>query len=234
MAALVESRDLAYRYPDGTEALRGINLSVSDGETLILFGANGAGKSSFLLHLNGLLRAARGTLTIDGLAMNDANLAAIRQRVGFVFQDADDQLFMPTVLEDVAFGLLNQGLAPAEARRQAEAALTQVDMLHAAGRAPYHLSGGEKRRVALAGVLAMQPKLLVLDEPTTALDPPAQHKLAELLGRLPQAKLISTHDTAFAQATGSRAVFFERGRIAGEGTVEEIVRRYGWAASPGR
>ncbi|MBM3792485.1 MAG: ABC transporter ATP-binding protein [Acidobacteria bacterium] len=234
MAALVEAHGLAYRYPDGTEALRGIDLAVSAGESLILFGANGAGKSTFLLHLNGLLRAARGTLTVDGLPMKTANLAAIRQRVGFVFQDADDQLFMPTVLEDAAFGLLNQGLEPSEARRHAEAALAQVDMLHAAGRAPYHLSGGEKRRVALAGVLAMQPKLLVLDEPTTSLDPPAQHKLAELLGRLPQAKLISTHDAAFGQATGSRAVFFERGKIVGGGTVEEIVRRYGWAASPER
>ncbi|MCC6539354.1 MAG: ABC transporter ATP-binding protein [Bryobacterales bacterium] len=234
MAALVEARDLAYRYPDGAEALRGINLSVAAGDTLILFGANGAGKSTFLLHLNGLLRAARGTLAVDGLAMNDANLAAIRQRVGFVFQDADDQLFMPTVMEDVAFGLLNHGRKPEEARREAEAALAQVDMLHAATRAPYHLSGGEKRRVALAGVLAMQPKLLVLDEPTTSLDPPAQHKLTGLLARLPQTKIVSTHDAAFGQATGTRAVFFERGLIAAEGTVEEIAKRYGWAASPGR
>ncbi len=233
MAVLVEARDLAYRYPDGTEALRGVNLSLSAGETVVLFGANGAGKSTFLLHLNGLLRGTQGSLTIDGLAMNDANLGAIRQRVGFLFQDADDQLFMPTVIEDVAFGLLNQGLQADEARRQAEAALQQVDMLHAARRAPYHLSGGEKRRVALAGVLAMRPRLLVLDEPTTALDPPAQHKLAEVLEDLPQAKLISTHDAAFGQATGSRAVFFERGKVTGEGTVEEIVRRYGWAASPG-
>lgn len=231
MGLLVEARGLGFRYPDGTEALRGIDLELHAGETLILFGANGSGKTTFLLHLNGLLKASSGELSICGLTPDTKpHLTALRRKVGMVFQDADDQLFMPTVLDDIAFGLLNQGLEPEEARKAALAALEQVDLGYAAGKAPYHLSGGEKRRAALAGVLAMQPELLVFDEPTTALDPPAQRNLARLLGRLPQAKLISTHDAHFARAAGTRAVFFEKGKIRGQGTVEEVIRQFDWEA----
>lgn len=145
-----------------------------------------------------------------------------------VFQDADDQLFMPTVIEDVSYGLLNLGLSPAEARCRAEEMLERVGMGHAATKAPYHLSGGEKRRVAVAGVLAMKPEILVLDEPTTSLDPPGQRDLTELLLSLPQAKVITTHDTGFARTVGSRAAFFAKGRVAAEGTVAEMIAKFHW------
>jgi cobalt/nickel transport system ATP-binding protein len=145
-----------------------------------------------------------------------------------VFQDSDEQLFMPTVLEDVAFGPLNQGCNPDDATARAKATLQQVGMEHALGKAPYHLSAGEKRRVALAGVLAMQPEILVLDEPTTFLDPPAQRNLLHLLQDLPQAKLIVTHDVMFARALGRRAAFFERGKLVADGPIDEIVGRFQW------
>ena len=230
MGTVIEIRGLEFRYPDGTHALRGIDLQLRAGETLVLLGANGSGKTTLLLHLNGLLEASAGSVSVCGLAMAKHNHATIRNRVGFVFQDADDQLFMSTVLDDVAYGLLNRGLDPAAARAAALRALERVDLSAVAARSPYHLSGGEKRRAALAGVLAMEPEILVFDEPTTALDPPAQRKLAQLMGELKQAKIVSTHDAAFARTVGSRAVFFEKGKIAGEGTVEEVIRRFDWEA----
>jgi cobalt/nickel transport system ATP-binding protein len=228
MAPLIQVRDLSFRYPDGTEALRGVDLDLAAGESLVLFGANGSGKTTFLLHLNGLLRASAGSIAVCGLRPTASNLAAIRQSVGFVFQEADDQLFMPTVIEDVAYGLINGGMAAGEAQQKAQQALEQVDLAYAASRAPYHLSSGEKRRAALAGVLAMQPRILVFDEPTTSLDPPAQRNLARLIAGLSQAKIVSTHDANFARAIGSRAVFFEKGKIVGEGGVEEIIKRFDW------
>lgn len=230
MGALVEARGLCFQYPDGTEALRGVDLDLDGGETVILFGANGSGKTTFLLHLSGLLQPSKGSLMVGGLAVEKQNLAAIRRKVGLLFQDADDQLFMPTVLEDIAFGLLNQGMTREAAREAATNALTQVGLAHVSAKAPYHLSGGEKRRAALAGVLAMNPDVLAFDEPTTALDPPAQQSLAHLLLRLPQAKLISTHDAHFARAVGTRAVFFEGGKVVGAGPVEEVIGRFGWEA----
>ena len=148
-----------------------------------------------------------------------------------VFQDSDEQLFMPTVLEDVAFGPLNLGMSRVDSLVKATWALREVGMDHALDRAPYHLSAGEKKRVALAGVLAMSPEILVLDEPTTFLDPPGQRSLVELLQRLPQAKLIATHDVPFAMALATRAVFFEKGKVVADGPVEEIVRRFDWQGS---
>ena len=224
---LLEVRRLHFRYDDGTRALRGVDFRLERGETVALLGANGSGKTTFVLHLNGLLEG-QGEVSVCGLPVTRKNLAAVRRRIGLVFQDSESQLFMPSVLEDVAFGPLNHGLSPAEAAARARAALETVGMAAAAERAPYHLSAGEKKRVAIAGILATDPEILVLDEPTTFLDPPGQRSLAELLARLPQAKILVTHDIPFARATCSRAVFFREGTIAAEGTVDELLRRFNW------
>lgn len=227
MDVVVEVRGLHYRYPDGTEALKGVDFRLDVGEQVALLGANGSGKTTFALHLNGLLRG-QGIVRICGVDVSPASLAAVRRKVGMVFQDADSQLFMPTVIEDVGFGLLNQGVSPAEACERARLALEHVGMGGAASRAPHHLSAGEKRRVALAGILALDPEILVLDEPTTFLDPPGQRALADLLRSLPQAKILITHDMSFARATCSRAVFFREGSVAAEGPVGEVAARFGW------
>jgi len=225
---LIEVRGLRYRYEDGTQALDGVNFSLWPGETVALFGANGSGKTTFVLHLNGLL-AGEGEVWVCGIRVEKRTLAEVRRRVGLLFQDPDEQLFMPTVIEDVAFGPLNLGLSAVEAERRARQVLAQLGVGAAAGRAPYHLSAGEKRRVALAGVLAMEPEILVLDEPTTYLDPPGQRDLVRCLHALPQAKILVTHDTLFAGALATRAVFFEKGRIQAEDTVDGITRRFGWS-----
>jgi energy-coupling factor transporter ATP-binding protein EcfA2 len=227
MAPLVEVRNLRYRYEDGTCALRGVDFRLEESEAVALLGANGSGKTTFVMHLNGLL-AGEGDVEVCGLAVNKENLPTIRRKVGMVFQDSESQLFMPTVLEDVAFGPLNRGASPAEAVKRATAALATTGMAAAAGRAPYHLSAGEKKRVAIAGILATDPEILVLDEPTTFLDPPGQCALAELLSGLPQAKIVVTHNIRFAQALCTRAVFFQAGRIVAEGSVAGLVTRFGW------
>lgn len=230
MTPLIEVRDLHFRYEDGTQALDGINFTLLPGETVALLGANGSGKTTFVLHLNGVLHG-EGSITVCGLPLNKETLPAVRAKIGMVFQDSDEQLFMPTVLEDVAFGPLNLGLTPHDAMHKAEAALHQVGMEHAIGKAPYHLSAGEKKRVALAGVLAMDPEILVLDEPNTFLDPPSQSNLLHLLRNLPQAKLVITHHIPFAAALANRAVFFEKGKLVADGPVDEIVQRFKWTYS---
>jgi cobalt/nickel transport system ATP-binding protein len=214
MGTLIEVRDLRYRYPDGTEALRGVDFTMQAGECVALLGPNGSGKTTFALHLAGLLKG-EGSVKVNG-------------RVGIVFQNADDQLFMPTVLEDVCFGPLNQGCTPDAARARALQALRQVDLTHAAAKAPYHLSAGEKRRAAIAGVLAMQPDILIFDEPTTSLDPPAVRALIALLRALPQAKILATHDVPFAQALATRAVFLDQGRLIADAPLPDIVTRFTW------
>lgn len=231
MRPLIEISGLTYRYADGTAALNGVDLNVSAGETVIFFGPNGSGKTTLLLHINGLLRGA-GSITVCGLRLADETLVAIRKKVGVVFQDADDQLFLPTVAEDVAYGLSNQGVPADRAHAETAEMLKRLHISHLAAKAPYHLSGGEKRKAALAGVLVMQPEILILDEPTTSLDPPAQRELAEVLNTLPQAKLITTHDIGFARAVGTRAVFLEGGRITGSGSVEELIRIHDWSPLP--
>src|SRR5579883_1543073 len=195
-APLIDVRGLRYRYEDGTEALRGVDFRLERGETVALLGANGSGKTTFVLHLNGLL-TGEGNVSVCGLPVNRKNLVEVRRRIGLVFQDSESQLFMPSVLEDVAFGPLNHGLPPKEASARARAALETVGMASEANKAPYHLSAGEKKRVAIAGILAMDPEILVLDEPTTFLDPPGQRALAGLLEGLPQAKILVTHDVPF-------------------------------------
>jgi len=228
MSPLLEIVDLNYRYPDGTPALRGISLHLAEGESLALFGPNGSGKTTLLLHLNGTLTGS-GVIRIAGLDVCKSNLKEIRRRVGIVFQDSDEQLFMPSVLEDVMFGPLNLGWTREKAEHRARAVLEQVGLCAAdAHRPPFHLSAGEKRRVALAGVLAMEPKLLVLDEPTTSLDPPGQRALLELLRQLPQPKLIATHDVSFATGLATRAIFLTGGKILAEGPLPHIVDQFEW------
>ena len=227
MTPLVDVRGLRFRYEDGTAALNGVDFRLERGETVALFGPNGSGKTTFVLHLNGLLRG-EGTVEVCGLPVNPANLAQVRRKVGIVFQDSDNQLFMPTVLEDVAFGLLNGGFDRPTALARAQAALETVGMERATARAPYHLSAGEKKRVAIAGIVAMEPEVLILDEPTANLDPPGQRSLAELVAHLPQAKILVTHDISFAQTLCQRAVFFNGGVITAEGTVADLVTRFDW------
>lgn len=227
MSPLILVRGLRYRYEDGTTALNGVDFRLDPGETVALLGANGSGKTTFALHLNGLL-TGEGTVEVCGMPINSRNIVEIRRKIGLVFQDSESQLFMPTVLEDVAFGPLNHGLSPEMALERATAALALVGMSGAAGKAPYHLSAGEKKRVAIAGILAVEPDILVLDEPTTFLDPPGQRALAQLLCDLPQAKILITHDMPFARALCTRAVFFSNGSIVAEGSVEQMAQRYEW------
>ena len=224
---VIEVRDLRYAYPDGVEALRGVDFTLHEGETVAVFGANGSGKTTFLSHLVGLLQG-QGTVKVCGLEVNRENLPAVRQRVGMLFQDSDDQLFMPTVEEEIAFGPLNLGLDVEEVERRIESCLSDVGLSEFRRRAPHHLSAGQKRRAALAGVLAMQPEIILLDEPATFLDPPAKHALVSTLKKLPQAKILVTHDPALAESLATRAVFFEQGCIVAEGTVQELTETHAW------
>ena len=229
-APLIEVHDLNFRYPDGTLALQGVNFTLYPGETVALLGANGSGKTTFVLQLNGVLRG-EGTITVCGLPLAHDTLPLVRAKIGMVFQDSDEQLFMPTVLDDVAFGPLNQGTSEPQAIAKAKLVLEQAGLAQVWNKAPYHLSAGEKRRVALAGVLAMDPEILILDEPSTFLDPPSERNLVQLLRDLPQAKLIVTHNVRLAASLASRAVFFEQGKLVASGTVDQIAERFQWSYS---
>lgn len=230
MEPLIRVSGLRYRYDDGAQALDGVDFELHASETVAVFGPNGSGKTTFALSLVGLL-PAEGEIEVCGLLVTKANLAAVRQKAGILFQDSDDQLFMPTVFDDVAFGPLNLGLERHEVESRVRACLKLVDMETAANRAPYHLSAGEKRRVALAGVLAMEPEILILDEPVTFLDPPGRAALIDILQRLPQAKLIVSHDIELARELAGRAVFFSKGQIAAAGPVDDVVERFQWGAT---
>lgn len=218
----VRLQGLHFDYPDGTPALRGVDLQIAPGECVAVVGANGAGKSTLLLQLNGLLLPRAGQVWIDGLPVDRRTLAAIRQRVAYVFQDADDQLFMPTVEEDVAFGPHNQGLPAAEVQTRVQAALQQVGALHLAGRAPWRLSGGEKRAVAIAGVLAMRPAVLVLDEPSAGLDPAARRRLIGLLQTCTQTRLLATHDLDLVLDTCPRVIVMHQGLVQADGPAQQV------------
>ncbi len=224
---VIDVRDLRFRYPDGVEALRGVSFVLHEAETVAIFGANGSGKTTFLNHLVGLLHG-EGSVQVCGMTVNGENLSAIRQRVGMLFQDSDDQIFMPSVEEDVAFGPLNMGLEPERVQERVDRCLDQVGLRSERDRPPHHLSAGERRKTALAGVLAMDPEIILLDEPATFLDPPARKALIGTLQALPQAKILVTHEVALAEGLADRAVFFENGRIVAEGSVAAIAKRFQW------
>jgi cobalt/nickel transport system ATP-binding protein len=215
--------NLSFAYPDGRLALDGVDLHVHPGERVALLGPNGAGKTTLVLHLNGILRPREGTVEIAGLPVVKGNLTEVRRRVGIVFQDPDDQVFMPTVGEDVAFGPANLGLRGAELDARVQAALAAVGMEERRDRAPHHLSFGERRLVAIATVLAMEPEILVLDEPSANLDPVGRRELAEVLRRLGLTMLMVTHDLPYALLLCDRAVVMNRGRIAADGPIAEIL-----------
>ncbi len=220
---VLELRGVAHAYPDGHQALFGVDLHVHPGERVALLGPNGAGKTTLVLHLNGILRAGRGTVSISGLPVTDANLPEIRRRVGVVFQDPDDQLFMPSVRDDVAFGPANLGLGRAEVEQRVEEALRAVGMLDFVGRPPHHLSFGQRRRVAVATVLAMRPEILVLDEPSSNLDPASRRELAEILQSLDVTVLMVTHDLPYALQLCERSVILSDGIVAADGPTDAIL-----------
>ncbi len=224
---MLQVRDLRFTYADGTAALNGVDFDLHERESVALLGANGSGKTTFVLHLNGLLRG-EGSIQVGGLELTPKTAATVRSRVGIVFQDSDNQLFMPTVAEDVAFGPRNQGMSIEQAHQTAMEALERVGIPELAAKAPFHLSAGQKKRAAIAGILAMSPHILILDEPTTFLDPPARKSLVKLLRELPQPKIMVTHDIPFALMVAQSAVFFDRGRIVARGTVREVAKQAGW------
>ncbi|MGW2155129.1 energy-coupling factor ABC transporter ATP-binding protein [Nonomuraea sp. NPDC001699] len=223
MVNSLEVSDLAYAYPDGTQALFGVNLAIGRGERVALLGPNGAGKTTLVMHLNGILTAGHGNVAVGGVPVRKDTLKEIRQRVGLVFQDPDDQLFMPTVKDDVAFGPANAGLKGAELDRVVRDALDRVGMLEAADRPPHHLSFGQRRRVAVATVLAMRPEILVLDEPSSNLDPAARRELAEILRSLDVTVLMVTHDLPYALELCERSLILSGGVIAADGPTRELL-----------
>lgn len=214
--------DLSFSYPDGHPALRGVAFRIAPGEKVALVGPNGAGKSTLLLHLNGILRG-QGTVEVCGRTLGDDTLSAIRSAVGMVFQDPDDQLFSPTVFDDVAFGPIYQGLPEADVRARVAEALAAVGMADRAGRVSHHLSGGEKKRIAIATVLSMRPEVLALDEPTSGLDPRARRGLIHLLRGLPMTMLVSTHDLRMVQELLPRTIILDDGRVAADGPTAELL-----------
>lgn len=217
------ARDLTFRYPDGHLALDGFSLEVAPGERVAVLGPNGAGKTTFALHCNGLHTPRTGSVEVDGMPVVEDNLAEVRRRVGLVFQDPDDQLFLGTVFEDVAFGPANAGLRGAELDAVVDAALDAVGMAHTRAKPPHHLSGGERRRVAIATVLSMSPRLLVLDEPTSHLDPMAQRELTDLLLDLDVTQVVVTHDLPLALELCPRAVIVDDGRVVADGATADLL-----------
>jgi cobalt/nickel transport system ATP-binding protein len=232
--AAVEVERLTFAYPDGRQVLFGVDLRIEPGERVALLGPNGAGKTTLVLHLNGLLGDGvggygTGTVRVGGLAVTarggrrDDVLARVRRAVGMVFQDPDDQLFMPTVRDDVGFGPANHGLGPDEVAARVEAALATVGLPDVADRPPHHLSFGQRRRVAVATVLATDPQVLVLDEPTSNLDPASRRELADVLQALPTTQLVVTHDLPYALQLCPRSVLLDGGRVVADGPTRELL-----------
>lgn len=215
-------KDLHFSYPDGHSALHGVSLNLSIGDKVALVGPNGAGKSTLMLHLNGIL-GGHGEVEVAGQRLTRDNLPAIRAMVGLVFQNPDDQLFSPTVFEDVAFGPLHMGLPEADVRARVDAALEAVRMSSYRDRLSHHLSVGEKKRIAIATVLSMNPSLLILDEPSAGLDPRARRTLINLLRELPITMLVSTHDMKLVQELFPRTIVMDEGRVVADGMTREIL-----------
>lgn len=215
--------DLAFAYPDGRQVLFGVDLAVEPGERVAILGPNGAGKTTLVLHLNGTLLAGAGSVTVDGVTAEKTTLREIRRRVGVVFQDPDDQLFSPTVRDDVAFGPRNLGLRGHDLQHRVHDALHAVGMESAVGRAPHHLSFGQRRRVAAATVLAMDPTVLVLDEPSSNLDPQARREFAEIVMSLGLTTVMVTHDLLYALQLCPRSVIMNDGRIVADGPTRDIL-----------
>ena len=214
--------DVHYRYPNGYEALCGVSFHITHGEKVALVGANGAGKSTLLLHTNGLLMPSQGGVVLGGIALTRRTLPLVRQSVGLVFQDSDNQLFMPTVEEDVAFGPSNMRLEPEEIRRRVTEALDAVGALDLRGESPFRLSGGQKKRVAIATVLAMEPSVLVMDEPTSNLDPRARRQIIDLIRRFSHTTLIATHDMEMVLDLCDRTIVMKEGRIVADGSTRHV------------
>ena len=214
--------DVHYRYPNGYEALCGVSFRITHGEKVALVGANGAGKSTLLLHTNGLLMPSQGGVVLGGIALTRRTLPLVRQSVGLVFQDSDNQLFMPTVEEDVAFGPSNMRLEPEEIRRRVTEALDAVGALHLRGASPFRLSGGQKKRVAIATVLSMEPSVLVMDEPTSNLDPRARRQIIDLIRRFGHTTLIATHDMEMVLDLCDRTIVMKEGRIVADGSTRHV------------
>ncbi|MBI5484843.1 MAG: ABC transporter ATP-binding protein [Deltaproteobacteria bacterium] len=221
---IVEVTNLRHIYADGTVALQGVSFRIHHGESVAIIGANGAGKSTLLQHLNGYLEATSGDIRIGDTPLSKTTLPDIRRTVGMVFQNPDDQLFMPTVFDDVAFGPLNLGLTGEHLEKRVADTLEQVGAGHLSDKPPYHLSGGEKKRVAIATVLAMSPDILVMDEPTSGLDPFARRQLMDLLGKFHHTKIFTSHDLDMVLALCERTIILHDGMIMADGATEEIFR----------
>ncbi len=225
--SIIEAKDITYYYPDGTKALEGVNFKAEDGKIVALLGPNGAGKSTLFLHFNGILRPSSGSVMINGnpVEYDKKGLMKVRQTVGIVFQNPDDQLFAPTVIEDVAFGPMNMGLPKDEVERRVKEALKKVGMEGFEKKPPHHLSGGQKKRVAIAGILAMKPKIMVLDEPTSGLDPKGASQILRILYELNGGGMtivISTHDVDSVPLYADRIYIISKGKIIKEGTPREV------------
>jgi len=228
---LVEAENLRHIYPDGTVALRDVSFRITHGESVAVIGANGAGKSTLLLHLNGYLAPTSGVVRIGDQSFTKKTLPEIRRRVGMIFQDPDDQLFMPTVYEDVAFGPMNLGLSAPEVEARVQEALEHVGAEHLRERPPYRLSGGEKKRVAIATVLSMAPDILVMDEPTSGLDPFARRRLMELLKDFRHTKIFTSHDLDMVLELCERTIVLHDGEVRADGPTREIFRDDGLLAA---
>ncbi|ADD67107.1 cobalt ABC transporter, ATPase subunit [Denitrovibrio acetiphilus DSM 12809] len=219
---LVEVKDLFYNYPDGSEVLSGISFRITHGESVAIVGENGAGKSTLLLHLNGYYAPAKGEVRVGDMPVVKSTLNEIRKTVGMLFQDSDDQLFMPTVFDDVAFGPLNLGIPDAEVERKVAQALECAGVLHLKERSTHKLSTGEKKAVAFAGILAMSPDILVLDEPSASLDPKARRRMIKMLKSFTHTKIIATHDLDMAYELCDRVIVMHEGKIAADDTPDNI------------